>query len=309
MVRASAITKCKRRAPIQVPYGSGYIIEPPRYGKPDIFKKVVYKSMLPETPSVTAYYTVRACVIAEVITFGGGPNYSKNLHRHGSTVDKVIFLEKIDYPSLQEHRLGEPSRSTAMRWRFQELTFRIYTSVNGEYEVAMPNVTANEDDTLDALVNDIIVEFHGLEDAGDGENSWGSLPREEGFSFGLQYEGSSLFQMINTDNRQFGQRIQLRSVFRRNPHNVYELLWKEYDARGRECKNTFFGDKLYHIIDLTSETNEDEGERENEPEDEDEADTNDPPQTLGPPAAGDNIISLLSSSPNPSAYPTTLDQQ
>ncbi|KAF3281602.1 hypothetical protein TWF970_002159 [Orbilia oligospora] len=273
MVRASAITKCKRRAPIQIPYGSGYIIESAQYGKPDIFKKIVYKSMLPENPSVTAYY--------------------------------------IDYPSLQEHRLGEPSRSTAMRWRFQELTFRIYTSVNGEYEVAMPNVTANDDDTLDALVNDIIVEFHGLEDAGNGENSWGSLPREEGFSFDLQYEGSSLFQMINTDNRQFGQRIQLRSVFRRNPHNVYELLWKEYDARGRECKNTFFGDKLYHIIDLTSETDEDESERENEDEDEDEdeADTNDPPQTPGPPAAGDNIISLLSSPPNPSAYPTALDQQ
>ncbi|KAK6517122.1 hypothetical protein TWF506_006999 [Arthrobotrys conoides] len=258
MVRASGITRCRRRAPTQIPYGAGYITEFHRYGKLDIFKTVIYAPPPPETSPVTGYY--------------------------------------IDYPSLVEHRLGEPARPMLGRWRFQELTFKVYANVNGEYEVVMPNVTASEDDTLDALVNDVIVELHDLEGTYGTENT---LPREEGFSFDLQYRGSSLFQRINTENRQFGQRIELGDMFRREPDNVYKLLWKEYDARGRECQKTFYEDKLYHIIDLTSDTDEDEEDEEEEEEEDDdndndneydedsEADTNTPPQTPGLPDVGE----------------------
>ena len=121
MVKASIITRCRRKVPTQIPYGSGYVTESHGYGKPDIFKTIIYHPTPPETSPITAYY--------------------------------------IDYPSLKEHRLGEPACPTVGRWRFRELTFKIYANVNGEYEVVMPNVTASEDETVDALVNDIIGTF------------------------------------------------------------------------------------------------------------------------------------------------------
>lgn len=141
----------------------------------------------------------------------------------------------------------------------------------------------------------MVAQIHELKDTDETQNI---LPRREGSSFDLQYEGSSLFQKINTENRHFGQRIQLGDLFRREPQNVYELLWKEYDAQGRECKNAFYREKLYPIIDLTDEPDTEDDEDDDEDEDyEAKANTSTPFRALRLPVLGENLISLLSSSP------------
>ncbi|KAK6356702.1 hypothetical protein TWF718_001044 [Orbilia javanica] len=302
MVRASMITKCKRKAPTQTPYGSGYITESHGYGRPDIFKTVIYHPISPETPQVTAYY--------------------------------------IDYPSLQDHRLHETVRPKFGLWRFQELIFKIYTNVDDEYEVIF-EVTADGDESVDDLAYRIIAQIHDWDEIDETQNT---LPRREGYSFDLQHRGASLFQKINVENRNFGQRIQVGDIFRYEPRNVYELLWKEYDAQGRECSNTFYGGKLYPVMNLTSESDEEdggyetgngeyggdgdgddsetetggdeegyegeyeaEGEEEGEKDDgddgcevDDELGTNSPPQTPRLSIPSDGFFSLLLSSPEPS---------
>ncbi|KAK6533937.1 hypothetical protein TWF281_005280 [Arthrobotrys megalospora] len=254
MVKASRITKRKRKPSTQVPYGSGYVTESHSYGPRDIYKTVKYYPKWPK-PSVTGYY--------------------------------------IDYPSLKERRLGQSPREMLARWRFPRLSFLIYAKVDGEYMVVL-EVTADGDDTLDDLVDQVIVSMHDLTYVDRPQNI---LPRREGFSFDLQYKGSSLFQKINTNNRQFGERIWLQNYFRGEPNDAYELVWKEYDARGREHGSTLHGGQLCPIIDLTSEL---DIEDENEEDDGEKVDAEIPRRVLRRPTLGSNIISLLSSSPPPS---------
>ncbi|KAK6526481.1 hypothetical protein TWF694_005067 [Orbilia ellipsospora] len=174
---ASEITKTKPQRRRQRPYGAGYIIETHFFGLPDIFQNVKFYEW-PESLN-TAYV--------------------------------------IDYESLLEHReLGESSRLSEYPLLCKEICFNIYVKAGDDYDTAL-TIYCQDDETIDDLVDFVIVETHNLKDGNT------ALPREDGFSFDLLHKRRSLFREINEHNRNVGERMLIKEIFRKTEHN---LVWK-----------------------------------------------------------------------------------